>query len=208
MTARDSPRRQPTAAQRAVLFERFDRICGAAWIITARGGQERTQRHLISANEENENGTHIRGAVVSGPFHGRRIRLTRLNVADLRGALTDRDDVNAQRIELGIVGLAPSTNGDVECRTVAEGRQQFRSRELTEPTLQSVAIDCGVMMTRHDDPDARKTKRGSVDPDIEMHGPDSLPLSKDDLYVGPPRETMLPRETIAVLTRLRTCLAA
>ena len=57
MTARDSARREPTAAQRTVFFERFDRIRGAAWIITARGRQQRTQRDLISANEKNENGT-------------------------------------------------------------------------------------------------------------------------------------------------------
>ena len=65
-----------------------------------------------------------------------------------------------------------------------------------------------MLMTRHNDPDARKTEWGSVDPDIEIHGPDALPLSNDCLYVEAPRETMLARETEAVVTRLRTCLAA
>jgi hypothetical protein len=65
-----------------------------------------------------------------------------------------------------------------------------------------------MLMARHNDSDARKTERGSMDPDIEIRGPDTLPLSNDCLYVDSPREAMLARKTEAVVTRLRTCLAA
>jgi hypothetical protein len=63
-------------------------------------------------------------------------------------------------------------------------------------------------MARHNDPDARKPKRGSEDSDIEVRSPNTLPLSNDALYVGASRQPMLSREPKAVVTRLRTCLAA
>ena len=69
-------------------------------------------------------------------------------------------------------------------------------------------VDRGVLVTRHDDPNARNAKRGSQNPDIEIRGPNSLPLSNDSLYVEAPRQAMLSRKTEAVVTRLRTCLAA
>jgi hypothetical protein len=126
----------------------------------------------------------------------------------MRRSVADRDDVTTQRVERDIVRLAPSTNGDVHRGALMQSRQQLHARELTQATLESVAIHGGMLMTRHDDPDARKTERGSVDPDIEIRGPDSLPLSKDGLYVEAPREPMLARKAEAVVTRLRTCLAA
>ena len=202
MTARDAARRQPTSAKRAVLFEGFDRIRGAAWIITAGGGEQRTERYLVAANQKDKNGTHWTRLPVSDV--GRRLSRR----VGGRGAGANREHVAAQTIELGIVGLAPSADRDVGCGAVAQRRQQLDAGELAQPALQSVAIDRGMLMTRHNDPDTRKAKRGSVDPDIEIRGPDTLPLSNDCLYVSAPRETMLARKTEAVVTRLRTCLAA
>ena len=63
-------------------------------------------------------------------------------------------------------------------------------------------------MSRHDDPDTRRAKRGGDDPDVQVRGPNSLPLSNDGLYVGAPRQPVATRKFEAVVTRLRTCLAA
>lgn len=90
----------------------------------------------------------------------------------------------------------------------AKHRQQLQANELAKAPLEAVAIDGGVLVTRHDDPDAGNAKRGSEDPDIEMYGPDSLPLSNDGLYVEAPRQPVATRKIEAVVTRLRTCLAA
>jgi hypothetical protein len=128
-------------------------------------------------------------------------------VGDIRRAVADRDDVAAETIEACVVGFAPRANGDVS-RTVAKRRQQFDPDELPQATFESVAVDRGVLMARHDDPDARKTKRGSEDSDIEIRSPNPLPLSNDVLYIEAPRQPMLPRIAEAVVTRLRTCLAA
>jgi hypothetical protein len=65
-----------------------------------------------------------------------------------------------------------------------------------------------VLMTRHHNSDPRTAERGSEDPDIEMDGPKSLPLSNDGLYVEAPRQPVATRETKAVVTRLRTCSGA
>jgi len=203
MTARDTARREPTAAQRAVLLERFDRICGAAWIITAGRGQQRAQRNLVPANEQDENGTHSGRLPVSAI--GGRTKQRSFSAG--RRAVANGDDVAAQSIEAGLVCFAASANGNVGC-TVAKRRKQFDPSELAQTTFEPVAVDRGVLMTRHDDPDARKTERGSEHPDIEIRSPNPLPLSNDVLYVWPPRQSMLPRKTEAVVTRLRTCLAA
>ena len=74
MTARDAARRQPTSAKRAVLFEGFDRIRGAAWIITAGGGEQRTERYLVAADQQDKNGTHWTRLPVSDV--GRRLNNT------------------------------------------------------------------------------------------------------------------------------------
>ena len=58
IAARDPANRKPASAKRTVSLERFDCVRGAAWIIAARRGQERRQRHLIAANEEHEKCSH------------------------------------------------------------------------------------------------------------------------------------------------------
>jgi hypothetical protein len=58
MTARNSARRQPATAKRAVLLERFDGVGRAAWIITARGRQQRAENDLVPSNEKDEHRTH------------------------------------------------------------------------------------------------------------------------------------------------------
>jgi hypothetical protein len=58
MAARDATHGKPATAQRAVALERLNGIRGAAWIITARGGQEWRERYLVPAHEQNEHGAH------------------------------------------------------------------------------------------------------------------------------------------------------
>jgi hypothetical protein len=65
-----------------------------------------------------------------------------------------------------------------------------------------------MLVSRHDDANARNAERGSEDPDIEMYGPNSLPLSNDGLKILRARQPLATREPKAVVTRLRTCLAA
>jgi hypothetical protein len=119
-------------------------------------------------------------------------------------------DVLAQRVERGAVRFTPRANGDIS-RTVtsgrAQGRKQLESRELLQTALESVAVDGGVLMARHDNPNTRNAERGSEDPDIEIRGPNSLPLSNDALNIEAPRQPVATRKTEAVVTRLRTCLA-
>lgn len=93
----------------------------------------------------------------------------------------NRTDVGAQRARRGRIRLAPSTNRDVDCRDPTHGREQLEARELAQTPLESVAIDGRVLMTRHDDSDTRKSERGSENPHVEVHGPNSLPLSNDGL---------------------------
>jgi hypothetical protein len=124
-----------------------------------------------------------------------------------RRSVAHGHDIATQPVELGIICLAARANGNVG-RPVTERWQEFDSSELTQPTLESIAVDRGVLMTRHDDPDTRKTERGSEDSDIEIRGPNSLPLSNDVLYVRAPRQSMLARETKTIVRRQRTCLAA
>jgi hypothetical protein len=58
IASQDPTDRKPTSAKRTMSFERFDRVRGAAWIIAARGGQERRERHLVAANEKHEKCSH------------------------------------------------------------------------------------------------------------------------------------------------------
>ena len=119
-------------------LERLDGVRGAAWIITAGSGQQRTERHLISANEQNEDGTHVGRLPVSdvGRRTGRRVV-----GACRRGPSADRLDITAQRVEPGVVRFATSPDGDVSGRRPTEGGQQLDAGELAKTTLESVPVD-------------------------------------------------------------------
>lgn len=93
----------------------------------------------------------------------------------------DRADVDAKRVEGGAVGIAPGSNRDIHRRAASECRKQLDSHELAKAALEAISIDRGMLVARHDDPDARELKRGSEDPHVEVRGPNSLPLSKDGL---------------------------
>jgi hypothetical protein len=174
MAAGNTARRKPGATQRSVALERFNRVRGAAWIIAAGGRQERRQRDLVAADEQNEKGAHElttlreqRGAG-AGPVteRGRKPPL-------------DRPNIGAERVDLGVIRLMARPNCDIDRRLNAKGGEELDTDHLAESTLQSIAIDCCVLIARYDDPDPRSAERGSEYTDVEMHGPNSLPLLDD-----------------------------
>jgi hypothetical protein len=58
VTPPDAAEREPSAAPCPVALERLDGIRGTARIITARGGKEVAEAHLISAHEQDEERSH------------------------------------------------------------------------------------------------------------------------------------------------------
>jgi hypothetical protein len=121
---------------------------------------------LVSTHEQDENGAHDQ------PYAGSAPRVTRERIESMsvrNASIVDR------------IRLTPSANRDVHCRDPTYRREQLEARELSQAALESVPIDGRVLMTRHDDSDARKSERGSENPHVEVHGPNSLPLSNDGL---------------------------
>ena len=82
---------------------------------------------------------------------------------------------------MSAVGVGTAPDRDVDRGTLAEHGKQFRTHELAQPALESIAIHRRVLVPRHDDADPGCGKRGSEDPDVEVYGPNSLPLSNDRL---------------------------
>jgi len=107
--------------------------------------------------------------------HGSGVRL----VADKSRA--NRQDVQPEPVERCGVGFSACANRDVDRRLTGERREQLRANELAKTTLETIAIHGGVVVAWDDDADARMNERGSEDPDVEVPGPDSLPLSNDGL---------------------------
>ena len=173
-------------------LERFDGISGTAWIITARWRQQRRQGDLVPADEPDE---HC--------FHGRSpIGLS----AGQRGS--DRPHVEAQPVEGERVCVGACANGQIDRWLSSQCWQQFRPHQLAQATLEPVAIHGRLMMTRDDDGDTRMSERGSDYPDIEVPGPDSLPLSNDSLNLGASRQPARTRKPESVVRRRRTCPGA
>jgi hypothetical protein len=112
-------------------------------------------------------------------------------------ARADREHIRLERGPACGICLSSRSDGDVDCGSDAKGREQIHPNELAEPALECVAIHGRVLMARDDDPDARKAERGSEDPGIEMHRPNSLPLSNDGLNVSAPRQSVAARKTKA-----------
>jgi hypothetical protein len=91
------------------------------------------------------------------------------------------EHICAQRVRRRGICLAPCANGHVERRTRAQRGQQVQANELAKAALERVPIYHRMLMPRHDDPNTGKPERGSENSRIEVHGPNSLPLSNDGL---------------------------
>jgi hypothetical protein len=171
---------KPAPAYGSMPFECLDRVRGTAWIITARWRQKRRQRHLISANDENEKRSHM-------------MALRELLIAgDTR---TNNRHIELERTDRGGVCLAARTNGDVEHDLLTKRRKQFQPHQLPQSPFEPVPVHRRVLMSWHHDRDPWKRERGSEDPHIEMRSPNSLPLANDGLNVVPPRQTIPTRKS-------------
>jgi hypothetical protein len=93
----------------------------------------------------------------------------------------DRRHVAAQCVHVRGVRFATRPDGHVGGGSFAECRQELETDELAQPALESVAIDGGLLVSRNHNPNARVSERGSECPDIEVHGPNPLPLSNNGL---------------------------
>ena len=120
--------------------------------------------------------------------------------------IADSLELRGERRYRCVVRFRARPNDDVD-RSV-EQRQDVDPHDFAQAALQSISRDGGVAIARDYQADARVRTRGSQDSHVEVSGTNPLPLSNDRLYVGSPREAMLARKTEAVVTRLRTCLAA
>jgi hypothetical protein len=202
VATRNTTQGKPATTYGAVSFDRFDGVRGTAWIITARGRQERRERDLIAADQENEGGSHA-------PSRLNRIAdaltLHFTGAAATREAGLNRVYVVAQPFRRRLVRFLSRANRDIHRRLRAQRGQELDTHDLTKPALEPVPIDSGMLMPRHDDPDTRRAKSGGDDPDIEMRGPNSLPLSNDGLYIEASRQPVATRKTKSVAMRLRTC---
>jgi hypothetical protein len=124
-----------------------------------------------------------------------------------REAANHAADVARETVERRIVGLATSSDRHVARRFGPERRKQPGSRQFSKPPLEAVAIDRGVVVSWHDDPNPRMRQRGREHADIEVRGANSLPLLNDCLNVEASGEPSLARKSEAVRRR-RICSAA
>ncbi len=60
VTASNAPNREPCTTCSTVTFERFNRIHGAAWMVSTRSWKKRREYNLISPNECDQHWPHLR----------------------------------------------------------------------------------------------------------------------------------------------------
>ncbi len=116
--------------------------------------------------------------------------------------------VVAERVHRCVVRLFPRANAYVERRKRPEHGQELDPDQLSQSSLELIAIDRRMPVQRNDDSYAGKTKRGSQNADIEVLGPNSLPLSSDGLNVLATRQPIATRKSTPVVTLRRTCSGA
>lgn len=202
MATRNTTQGKPTTTYGAMSFDRFDGVRGTAWIITARGRQERRERDLVAADQENEDGSHA-SSRLPRIAHAPAMCFSRAGAAGEAGL--NRVYVVAQPFRWRAVRFVSRPNRNVHWRLVPQRRQQLDTHDFTKPPFEPISIDRGMLMPRHDDSYTRRGERGGDYPDIEMRGPNSLPLSYDGLYVEASRQPVATRKTKSVAMRLRTC---
>lgn len=118
-------------------------------------------------------------------------------------------DVVSQIVQRHVVGIRPCAYRHVARSERAQCGKHFDAYELAKPSLHAIAANSAVLVPRNHDRDPRMTERGSEDPDIEVRGPNPLPLSNDTLNVGASRQSLPARkaEAAPAVRRLRICLA-
>ena len=125
MTARDPANREPAAAQCSVFFKCFDGVRGAAWIITARRRQERRQRHLISADEQNQHGAHTRtyGPTRSAVTRDSMVRTSRRSASTVAAYASRRARIEISSDGCGVGDGSARSDGSSSMRTSSRSRR-------------------------------------------------------------------------------------
>ena len=119
---------------------------------------------------------------------------------ELRGA---ESKLSGQCSERGIISLRARTNHHVNCWQTCE---QSRAHYLTKPSFKTVSFDDCMFELRHDESYPRMIQKGSRHPDLEVLGPEALPLSCNSRQLGASRQPIAAREA-AAFRRRRTLSA-
>ena len=105
-------------------------------------------------------------------------------------------DVGGKCIERGTVGIWSNAQDDVRRQISWE---ELEPRELSKSSFELIPCDGRVFESGHHETDPHSCsgwtrERGSGSPDLDMSGPDALPLSHDALDLRAPRNTRFPRK--------------
>jgi hypothetical protein len=106
-------------------------------------------------------------------------------------------DVCGEQLEGGAVGVWANAQDEISRKI---RWKQVEAAQFAEAALEAIPSHGRLLVAWHHEPDARSRsgrtrKRGSGSSDLEMRGPDALPLSRDALNFRTPRYTCLPRKT-------------
>ncbi len=182
MAAEDTAGGEPGTLHDTVTLEGFERVGRTGWIVTATGGEKGRDSPLVTADQADKYRPH------SG------------SLAETIRPPCNRLDVGS---ELGKCRSVRTGFGSDKKVKLSERRQQLRSRQLTQPSLQSVACDDSLLVFRHDDTNPWIEQQGSGRPSLEMVGVHALPCSSYCLEVGLLRQPVAARKAETV-TRRRT----
>ena len=141
--------------------------------------------------------------------HQHRAHATSLRGASARRCpagefLAHRHHIGPERVERRRVGLTSHTDCDIDRRPHSKRRQELDADELAEAPFEAIPIDGVFPVTRNDDTHTGMRERGSEHTDVEVHGPDSLPLLDGRLQIGPARQPIAAREAVSAVMRRRT----
>ena len=106
--------------------------------------------------------------------------------------------------ELHVVGTRSYANHNVDRGKVSEHACSYNFAKLA---FESVSLDGRASKLGHNEPNPRMRQRGSKNPDLEMLGPETLPLRRGSLNVSAPRKPLAARES-KLVRRLRTLSGA
>ncbi len=114
----------------------------------------------------------------------------------------------AQLREIRGVRAGQCVEHNVERRNRFQLRCPRRTREFAQASLETIAIDCAALVTRHHDSNAMSMQKGSEYPNLELRGSDSLPFAADHQEVCRARQPPRRRHAARCLRRPRTSTGA
>ena len=180
MTAKNSPRSEPAATDRAVLLECLDRVRRAAGHVAAARRQQRREGHLVPSDQQDEDRAH------------ESIYCDELR-RDSRRLFVDRRRDAGELVEAQPVCRWPRVDDHVDRR---HSREDHRSRELAQAAFEQVPFDGRFSVLGNHEADTRvaEMRKGSAHPNVEMFGAKSLPCSRDLTQLGATCDAMTARK--------------